>query len=470
MFDQMQAQVIYPRHPCKMPNAARLISEGIHFTHAFTPMTHCCPARASLMTGMYPSKHGIFNNVNNTPAIHRTLNHDCEQFSEKLLQAGYNLAYTGKWHVSDTQRPSQFGWEELKVGPIGGNGKQDYENYLDMPKEDSRPRQRGELVLPGWGRLQLYETVEDSKSQKWDQDILQSGLEKMPILAKGEKPWCLFISINGPHEPFVIPKKYLDLYDPKAIELPPNYHDEMKDRPMLYQRMRKNYKFSEDEVKECIAHYWGYCTMMDEMLGEALRTLDKTGQADDTLVIFLSDHGEFCGAHGLYAKGIPAFDESYRIPLVMRWPNGIKNPGRTVDEFVTHCDISPTVTELAGATPTRDPSGGSMTPFLLDEKPRSWPDAFYSQCNGVEIYYTQRMVRTKKYKLVYNPADVDELYDLENDPYEMINLIDREDLRPIVKELFKKLWLRAKDERDYMSPYHTVAHAPFGPAFALGKS
>jgi arylsulfatase A-like enzyme len=424
------------------------------------------------MTGMYPSKHGIHNNVRTDSYFARRLNSGCETFSQKLKDAGYNLAYTGKWHVSAEEDPSDFGWEELEgVGAAGVHTKLDSDIYFDMLREDNAPRGRGEVHLPGWGRRNIYKKVDGSIKDVSDYKNMQHALKRLAEFAKEDKPWCLFISLNGPHGSFDIPEPYASMYDPKGISLPENYMDNMDNRPELYKRMQKKYsQLSEDEVKESIAYYWGYCSMMDDMFGEALAALDKTGQADDTLVIRLSDHGEYAGNHGLYAKGIPCFDEAYRYPLIMRYPNGIKNPGRMVDEFVTHCDISPTLTELAGAESTCDPSGKSLLPFLNDEPtPADWPDAFYNQCNGVEIYFTQRMVRTKKYKLVYNPASKDELYDLENDPHEMTNLIDDPNMQHVIKKLFVKIWKKGREERDYMSAYHTISHAPFGPAFAFGK-
>jgi len=470
MTDQERADVIAPGHPCRTPHVERLQREGVTFTHAFTPMAHCCPARASLMTGMYPSKHGIHNNVQNGAAIQRRLNPGCEMFSEKLRDTGYRLAYSGKWHVSAEENPADFGWEELELCGIGTYGRLDSEQYLDMPREDPAPRRHGEILQPGYGRRRMYFKLDGTMQDTPDYSRLQSALSKLPELAAGDAPWCLYIGLTGPHGPFKIPEPYASMYDPESVRLPENFRDEMENRPRLYQRMRKKYdQLGEDEVRESIAYYWGYCTMMDDMLGLALDKLEETGQADNTLVIFASDHGEYCGSHGLYAKGIPAFDEAYRVPYVMRWPNGIRSPGRAVDEFITHCDISPTLTDLSGAEPTRDPSGRSLAPFLRGETPEDWPDAFYNQCNGIEIYYTQRMVRTRKYKLVYNPADCDELYDLEKDPFETVNLIDDPELQPVIKDLFKKIWVRGREERDHMSPYHTISHAPYGPAFALGR-
>lgn len=470
MTDQHRFDTAQPGHPCRTPNLERLMREGINFTHAFTPMTHCCPARASLMTGQYPSKHGVHNNVCNGPAINRDLNPDSETFSEKLRDAGYRLAYAGKWHVSAKRDPKDFGWEELEITATGTYPFEDSDVYLNRPREDSRPRERGELVAPGWGRNKIYGKAEGGIEDRRDYAFVQSALTKLNEFAEGEAPWCLFVSCTGPHGPFVVPEPYASMYDPRDVELPPNYNDEMGSRPQYYQRMQNKYRqFSPDEIKEAIAHYWGYCTMMDDYLGMTLDALDKTGQADDTLVLWLSDHGEFLGSHGLLAKGIAPFDETYRVPFAARWPRGIDRPGREEDRFVTLCDVSPTLTEIAGAQPTRDPSGRSLAPLFRGEAPEDWPDAFYNQCNGVEIYFTQRMVRTKKWKLVYNPAQVDELYDLENDPWETDNLIDREDLQPVVKELFVKLWTFGRKEHDYMSGYHTVSLAPYGPAFALGS-
>lgn len=470
MTDQQQAQVIEHGHPCHLPNIRRLMDDGVTFSHAYTPMTHCCPARASFMTGMMPSKHGVQNNVCNDSAFTRGLNPGCEQFSTKLKDEGYDLAYTGKWHVTAEQDPVDFGWEELVVFSKGTYAHPDYVNYLNMQQEDDSPREWAELIQPGFHRYKFWGTHPD-KEESIDQQCVNSGIEKLKKFVTSDDPWCLYIGTGKPHGPYIVPERYRKLYNADEIKLPPNYMDDMTTRPQLYQRMQKKYgQFSEAEVRDSIAHYWASCTMIDDLLGDALKVLDNSDQKENTLVIFCSDHGDFCGAHGLYAKGLPAFEEGYRIPYVMRWPAGIKNPGRREDAFITHCDISPTLTELAGAEPTADPSGKSLVPFLNDTPPTSWPDAFYSQCNGVEIYYSQRIVRTHSYKLVYNPSAVDELYDMKNDPYEMKNLIDDPDMQSVIRELFGKLWKKAVIERDIiMSSYHTISHADYGPAFAIGK-
>ena len=111
--------------------------------------------------------------------------------------------------------------------------------------------------------------------------------------------------------------------------MPASYHDTLEDKPRVVQRQRRQLwdQLSEDEVRESIAHYWAYCTLEDALLGEVLDALDATGQADNTLVIFMSDHGDYCGAHGIYLKGVAAFREAYHVPCIMRWPKGIREPG-----------------------------------------------------------------------------------------------------------------------------------------------
>jgi arylsulfatase A-like enzyme len=469
MTDHGRADHLDAGHPCAMPNVRRLAGEGVRFTHAFTPTTHCCPARASLMTGQYPSKHGVFNNVQNDSALQRDLNPGCETWSEKLRDAGYNLAYAGKWHVSAKRNPSDFGWDELDICSTGIYPHHDYESYVNLPRNDPRPRARGELHVPGWRRLHLYGTSSETFEQTRDYAFMNSARERLRTMARAKAPWCLYLGLTGPHGPFVVPAAYARRYDPADVVLPPNYNDDMRNRPGYYGRLQRKYaQLSADEAREAVAHYWGYCDMMDDLTGIMLDELQATGQADDTLVIYASDHGEFSAEHGLFAKGIAPFDGAYRVPYVFRWPNGIAAPGRCEQAFITHCDLSPTLTELTGASPTAGPSGRSLVPFLRGERPSDWPEEVYTQCNGVEILYTQRAIRTRKWKLVYNPVDRDELYDLEKDPHEMVNLVEKPELQPVVKELFIKLWTHGRAECDAMSSYETVSLAPFGPALALG--
>ena len=477
MSDQEQGDVVRPDHPCQTPNAARLAREGVLFRRAYCPTTHCCPSRATFLTGVYPSRHGIYNNVSNPTAIHRALWPGVGTFSEALREAGYNLAYAGKWHVTDAEDPADRGWEQLKV--TAGKGSymhRSLEQWRQQAREPepARPRERGQILRPGWGHYQLYRSYPTSGPSGYeehhDYPVVRSALEALPRLARRPEPWCLYVGTQGPHDPFVVPERFARMYDPGKVPLPPNFHDTLEDKPRVYQRMRRQYwgQLTEDEVRESIAHYWGYCTMEDALFGEVLAALDATGQAENTLVLRLSDHGDYCGAHGLYLKGVPSFREAYSIPCVARWPAGIARPGREVDEFVTLADVAPTLLELAGVPAPKGLTGRSLVPFLRDEPPDDWPDAFYSQFNGVELYYSQRIVQTKELKYVYNGFDFDELYDLRVDPYELVNVADRPEYQEAKRELVGKMWRFAGRTEDIIfNPYATVALAPWGPADAL---
>ena len=492
MTDQEQGDVSLPGHPALMPNARRLAAEGVQFTRARCPTTHCCPSRATFMTGVYPSRHGIYNNVATPTAIHFGLNPGLTTFSEALRRGGYQMAYAGKWHVSNEEGPSDRGWDELYVTANKGaymHRSFDQWRQQTSPRASDRASDRtpeterrpGEIVRPGWGNVQLYDTFATDPAQAPrgyeetdDFRVVESALDHLPKLALGREPWCLYVGPLGPHDPYVVPEQFARLYDPRNVPLPASFADALEDKPRVYQRVRRQYwdQLSEDEVRDAIAHYWAYCSMEDALFGLVLDALDATGQAEDTLVLRTSDHGDYCAAHGLWAKGVPSFREGYSIPFVVRWPAGIANPGREVDDFVTLADFAPTALDVAGLPIPADWHGSSVRPFLADERPAGWTDAFFTQFNGVELYYSQRSVTTRDYKYVYNGFDFDELYDLRVDPSEMVNLSDRPEYAEVKRNLVRRMWefgYRTGDEMMF-NQYMTVALAPFGPAEALGRS
>lgn len=477
MTDQEQAAVVHPDHPCQTPNATRLAREGVLFRNAYCPTAHCCPSRATFLTGLYPSQHGIYNNVSNPTAIHHALNPGVRTFSEGLRDAGYNLAYAGKWHVTDAEDPADRGWEQLEI--TAGKGSymhRSLEQWRAQAREPvaDTPRARGQIRRPGWGDYQLYRSYPSDGPKGYedhrDYRVVRSALEALPRLAGQSAPWCLYIGPTGPHDPFVVPERFARLYNPKDVPLPPNFHDTLDDKPRVYQRMRRQYwgQLSEDEVRESIAHYWGYCTMEDALFGEVLDALERTGQSENTLVLRLSDHGEYAGAHGLYLKGVPAFREGYNIACIARWPAGLVRPGREVDAFVTLADITPTLLGLAGQPAPARLAGRDLAGFFRDEAPADWPDAFYSQFNGVELYYSQRVVQTHALKYVYNGFDFDELYDLRTDPHELVNLAERPDYQEARRALVRQMWrFAARTDDIIFNPYPTTALAPWGPAEAF---
>jgi arylsulfatase A-like enzyme len=320
-----------------------------------------------------------------------------------------------------------------------------------------------------------------------------AGIKRMAAVGK---PWCIMISNSGGHDPYNAPKKFVDLYDLAKIELPASYSDMLDDKPRVYQRQRYQYwsQLSDHEQRDALRHYWAKCSMQDALFGEMLQTLEQTGQAENTIVLYVSDHGDYGAAHGLWMKGVPAFREAYHIPAVVRWPRGIKQPGRQVDALVDQVDWASTFLDACGVKPQKKLSGMSLVPWLRNETPSDWRRASFTQMNGVELYYTQRAVVTKEWKYVYNGFDYDELYDLRNDPHEMHNLafpdltakrtavqsgggLNRDasipwpplagKLEDVRKDLLTQMWKFAAEHRDTIfNPYGTVALAPYG--FGLG--
>lgn len=514
MTDHQRADTVLPDHPALTPNLTRFAQQGITFTHAFCPSPHCCPSRATFFTGLYPSGHGVWNNVCNDMALSRGLKAGVRTWSEDLSEAGYRLAFSGKWHVSVEEGPSARGFREYFVS--GGKGDLhgvDWKHYLRQA-QDPEPirRAEGQILRPGYGAYTLYGTS-DASSHRHDLRTLDGALAALRDLGSSSSPWCLYTGFLGPHDPYVVPQEYLDRYDLEKIELPPSFADPFEDKPHLYQRMRQQLfgQLCEREVREAIRHYYAYCSYLDDLFGRILAALEATGQADNTLVIYCADHGDYCGDHGLFTKGIPCFQGAYRVPLVMRWPKGIREPGRQVDAFVSLADFAPTLIELAGVDllpeasfeavtvpiekvlfgeegaplprsktdtlPAVEPdglaprhfAGRSLVPFLSGQAPRDWRDEIHTQCNGVELYYCQRSVMTREFKYTFNGFDYDELYDLRSDPHELVNCAGDPAYAAVKRDLVRRMWRFAYQQNDAMiNPYITVGLAPWGPAEAFG--
>jgi arylsulfatase A-like enzyme len=413
------------------------------------------------------------------------------------------MGYSGKWHVGHTLRPEDVGWTLLNErlhavnGPLDLDRRSSSWQQAHNQYEHPTPRSRGQVKRPGWGNTQLYATRPGSYEDLWDYRVVRDGVAGIRRFAAADKPWCIMVSNNGGHDLYDPPQQFIDMYDWRKIQLPANFRDTMDDKPRIYQRMRYQYwqQLSDDEVRQSIAHYYALLTMQDAFFGLLLDALEKTGQAENTLVIYCSDHGDYAAAHGLWAKGVPAFREGYNIPCVIRWPKGIRSPGRRVEAFVSTTDFAPTILEAAKATASPRISGMSLVPWFRNDAQPAWRDAIFSQMNGVELYYTQRIVMTRDYKYVYNGFDYDELYDLKADPHETKNLAfpdlaaaqastlrgaglattDRsawpplpDELDAVRRDLLARMWQFAQKHNDQIfNSYFTVAMAPYGPGLVL---
>jgi choline-sulfatase len=471
MTDHQRADTVLPEHPARTPHLVQFARQGVTFTDTFCPSPHCCPSRATFFTGLYPSRHGVWNNVCNHQALSRGLKDGVRLWSEDLADAGYRLHFCGKWHVSAKELPSDRGWVDEFVSAARPNEHgATWDHYRELGKTPERStRGEGEILRPGYGTYRLYGSM-DETGDSHDETVLFKSLDVLPRLAKGEEPWCLYVGVNGPHDPYVVPRRYLDLYDVDDVPLPPSFADELTDKPAIYQRIRDQVfgQLSPLEVREGIRHFWAYCSYLDDMFGQILGALEGTGQAQNTLVLYCSDHADYCGEHGLFCKGIPCFRGAYHVPAIVRWPAMVERPGRQVDALVSLADFAPTFVEAAGLAPDRHFTGSSLMPFLRGEEPARWRDEMHTQCNGVELHYTQRSVMTAGYKYVFNGFDRDELYDLGSDPHEMNNLAKDPAYDEVKRAMCRRMWRFAFQEDDtVINRYITVALAPYGPAEAF---
>ena len=483
MTDQQRGDTIPPYSMAKTPNLDKFCSEGISFSNTYGPSPHCCPARATFFSGLYPSQHGVWHNVNVGNAISRGLNDKIRLWSEDLKDAGYDLYFSGKWHVSDYEGPDNRGFEMgfPKSNSSGVNkdkkASTEINNSINEHSEWYRYKnlqQKSTNFLGTESYIQregyppyVHYGVKDNPFK--DRDVVNDAINKIKSRSNNKEPWCQFVGTLGPHDPYFLPQEFIDLYNIEDIVLPENFSDKMTDKPALYQRTRSCFdKLSSDEHKQSILHYLAFCTYEDALFGQVLKALEETGEIENTLVIYLSDHGDYMGEHGLWCKGLPCFKSAYHIPFAARWPKGIKNEGRCVEEFVSLADFAPTFLELAGVDSKTKFVGKSLVPFFNNETPLDWRKEVYTQSNGNELYGIQRSVMTKEWKLVYNGYDFDELYDLKNDPYEEKNIFKDLENEPIVKDLYKKMWQFAYETWDQcINPYIMVGLAKYGPGIVF---
>jgi len=477
MTDQQRGDTLLSESPVKTPNYDEFMKSAVTFKNAFCPAPHCCPSRATFFSGLYPSEHGVWNNVNVGNALSHDMFEGVRLFPEDLKNAGYDCFFSGKWHVSDERGPEDFGFEVLHSREKykkreNAPSLRDWNPYLQGTPVDTENDARGEarIIRPGYPRYTQYGVNENPFG---DNETVAAACEKIKTMNK-TNPFFMFVGTLGPHDPYYAPQEFLDLYDINDIELPANFYDEMIDKPNLYRRVKSRYdQLSEREHRESLKNYYAFCSYEDALFGRLLKTLDGEGLADNTIIIYVSDHGDYMGAHGLWAKGLPCFWEAYNVCAAIGG-GAVKNPGRVEDDFITLADFAPTILELAGVAHDDVFAGNTLTPYVYDEAKKNPQAEVYAQSNGNEVYGIQRAVWNKKWKFVMNLFDFDELYDLEYDPHEMKNLlhgvrdVTNCEQSGVVREMCKKIWRFGYDHMDNIANgYIFTALAAYGPGIVF---
>ncbi len=487
MTDQQRADSVFPYNKAITPNVDNLAKDGVTFSYAYTSSPHCCPARATFFTGLYPTEHGVWNNIDVGNRYTNRVNDGVEFFPRLLKDAGYENLFSGKWHVSHCEVPLNCGFDSCypELKQTARNTSQpradDYEwhhYYQDIEKSEKwfnskgrteeGTRLPGQLFREGYPGYALYDVQQINFN---DELAVSNGLAFIKE-RDTSKSFFAFLSPTQPHDPYKVPQKYLDLYDVNDIELPVNFYDKLDDKPNLYKRTRERFsQLNENEYIDSIRHYRAMCTYQDELFGRVVQQLKDSGEYDNTIIFYTSDHGDYCGEHGLFAKGLPCFEGAYHIPMIVGG-GYVKNKNQVVEDFVCLCDMAPTILDIANITTDVKMSGHSFADYLDNTKTTMTPTqkAVYTQSNGNELYGIQRSVRTKKYKYVYNGFDFDELYDLEKDPFEMKNVINDKDYKHIVKDLVHKMWCFAYEHHDVcINPYVAVSLSPYGPGIIFNE-
>lgn len=399
------------------PALDRIAANGAHIRNAFVTTSLCSPSRASILTGQYAHRHRIVDNTSPIPDGTRF-------FPEFLQQAGYSTAYVGKWHMGEVDDMPQPGFDHW----VSFRGQGVYENPV-LNVDGERVEETG------------YTT---DLLTDYAVDWLKQHQESEP-----DKPFFLYLSHKAVHAEFVPAPRHRGRYADEPIPYPETMPEEAnRDKPDWVQEQRNSwhgvdYLYHGDmEFDEFYRAYNETLLAMDESVGRVLDFLAESGLEDDTLVVYMGDNGFLLGEHGLIDKR-HAYEESMRVPMLVYAP-GLVEPGSTIEPMVRNIDIAPTILELAGAETSIEMDGRSVAPLLRDE-PADWPlEMLYEYYWEYAFPHTPTVfaLRDQHYKYIFYHGvwDIEELYDLKNDPQERTNLFDDPEHRDRRREMKARMW------------------------------
>ncbi len=407
----------------KTPNLDRLCQEGMAFTHAFCQSPICTPSRSSFLTGLYPSTvHGC-RNGNDVWA-------EGAELLPKTLRdgGGYDCGLSGKLHLAGAHRrreprPRDDGYRVFAWSHSPRN---------DWDEADHAYAQWVKSKGQDLGRL---EAATEAVPAQYHQTTFCTDVAVDFLRAEHAGPWMMCINLFDPHAPFDPPADYLAHFDPAAL---PGPHFAESDLAAQAKLADIDFQTQAQRPADCKAHelqaaYYAMIELIDDNVGRLLDTLEETGQRENTLVLFTSDHGEMLGDHGLVLKGCRFYEGLVRVPLIWSWPGHIE-AGVVRSALVELTDIAPTLLDLAEVAPAHAMQGRSLIPLLTgmastDHHRDFVRSEYYSALNasttgkaGGEGSYAT-MIRTTRHKLVnYHGFAIGELFDLETDPWEFHNL------------------------------------------------
>ena len=382
------------------PAMDKLAQEGMFFPNTFTNVPICVPARGCLMTGKYPLNHKAVSNDLPLPLTETGI-------AEVFREADYATGYIGKWHLGGMPR-DKFITPEMRFGFDHWVGWNCHHDYFNAPYHDSDGNQ---MQIDGYEpEFQTDKAIEYCREH-------------------ADEPFCLYMSWGPPHNPYEhVPERYKAMYPPEEIQLRPNAVDT-------------------PETRKDLSGYYAHITALDENLGRLMTALDEIGIADDTILVYTSDHGDMLGSHGHVRKERP-WDESSRIPFMIRWPRRIP-AGVTRDTLLSLVDFMPSMLSLCDLPIPEGVEGIDLSEAMLggtiDEPQSVLLEVPLHGSEGFNFGIREwRGVRTHRYTYARHYDGTGWLlYDNDNDPYQMNNLIDNEDSQNLRAELEAELqrWL-----------------------------
>lgn len=421
MLDQLRFDCVghHGSYPVQTPNIDRLASEGIRFENAFTPIPTCCPARQSFINGRRPETFGALWNFKNglpVPALAPTE----YAWPRELKQRSYRNVLLGKWDVHPEHTPLDYGYDTFVS--FASYKKMIEQKYPEVQFHAGYAGERNPIPLEDsqthWLAAQACDLIGEMTSEET------------------ESPWYMQLNFTEPHLPCRPSEPFASMYAPEAIPQWGGFEETFRNKPYIQKQQLLSWQvdaFTWEDWAPIVARYYGIISQADDAIGKVLQVLEESGAAEDTLVVFTADHGDMCGSHRMMDKHYILYDDVVKVPFIVRYPHVIRQGGIRCGSFVSNLlDLSPTLLELLGIPVPSFFHGRSLVPLLKGEEVPDWRKDIVSTYNGQQFgLYTQRMLRTEQWKYIWNTTDIDELYDLEQDPYELTNRIDD----PVCKEL-----------------------------------
>jgi len=422
------------------PNLDRLAARGKRFDRAYTASPVCTPARAGLLTGVSPHNTGAWAN-------HLALGQDMRTLGHHFGALGYRVAYIGKWHLDGLD---YFGTGECP------------EEFDDRFWYDGR--RHLDYLGPERSYLWRSQTLDNVASLvehgvdrefTWAGQITNRALRFVQEASADPVPWLLVVSYDEPHHPYVCPPEYLERFEGTTLPVPDTFRQGHKGKPQVHSDWSEWFGLNEASLAYHQRLTFAATEFVDDEIG---RVIGATSGQDQTYTVFTSDHGNQLGAHGLIWKGPWMYEESIRVPLLMSGPN--VDTG-VVDQVVSHLDVLPTLLDIVGQDVPEIMDGSPITDLLLDDGTEA--DAqrrvhvefnrFQLDRDDFGAFYPIRCIVDGSAKLVINLFDRDELYDLESDPQEKVNLIDDPAYAGVRDQLHEELLDRMYVRRDaFRSP------------------